>query len=87
MPSKMDAKRARVEKITRLLLSRLHEDLDELKAAGFGVAVFAFDLGDTGALAYISTAERADVVRALGEWMAYQMAGLVTEPPGDRGQG
>lgn len=37
-----------------------------------------------GAIAYISTADRADMLRSIKEWVAAQEAGLTTDPPGER---
>lgn len=81
-----DEMRAMVEGVTRKLASEMKPTLDFLKANGIGVTLFAFTF-DPGAMAYISTAERADMIRSLKEWIAYQEAGLVTEPRGERGRG
>ena len=80
----LDQKREVMEAVVRKLLSRLHEDLDFLKAHGFGVTIFAFDFGDAGAIAYISTSERAQMIEAVKVWLASQQAGLETEPRGER---
>lgn len=80
-----DEKRDLVEGITRKVASEMKPTLDFLKAHGFGVTIFAFTF-EPGALAYISTAERADMIRSLKEFIAYQEAGMTTEPRGDRGQ-
>jgi hypothetical protein len=37
---------------------------------GIGVALFLFDFGDTGGLAYVSNAQRDDMVRVIEEWLA-----------------
>jgi hypothetical protein len=39
---------------------------------GTGVIVFAFDYGEGGGMAYASTAQRADCIKMLEEWIAYQ---------------
>lgn len=77
--------REMVEAVTRKLLSRLSEDIDLLKKNGVGVTVFAFTF-EPGAIAYISTADRADMLRSVKEWVAAQEAGLVTDPVGERGK-
>jgi hypothetical protein len=82
----LDEKRALVEGITRKLLAAIGKDtLDFLKANGFGVTLFASTFGADGAIAYISTVERDDMIRTLKEFIAYQEAGLTTEPRGKRG--
>ena len=75
------------EAVTHKLIAQIGRGtLDWLKAKGVGVTIFAFTF-DKGALAYISTAEREDMIRTLKEWIAYQEAGLTTEPRGERGRG
>lgn len=81
----VDQKRQLVEGVTRKLLSRLKPDLDFLKENGVGVTIFAFTF-DAGAIAYISTAERAEMINAIKEWIAMQDAGLASEPRGPRGE-
>lgn len=39
---------------------------------GTGVIVFAFDFGHGGGMAYASNAVRADAIKMLEEWIAYQ---------------
>lgn len=73
-----------VEGVTKKLLDAIGKStLDWLKAQGIGVTIFAFTF-KPGALAYISTAQREDMIRSLKEWIAYQEAGLTTDPPGER---
>lgn len=82
-----DEKRKLVEGVTKKLLGAIgKETLLWLKDQGIGVTLFAFTF-EPGAIAYISTSERADMLRSIKEWIAYQEAGLTTEPRGDRGQG
>jgi hypothetical protein len=81
-----DEKRKMVEGVTQRLLSAIGKDtLDWLKEHGIGVTLFAFTF-EPGAIAYISTSEREDMIRSLKEWIAYQEAGLTTEPRGERGK-
>lgn len=54
---------------------------DELKAAtppGIGFAVLMFDFGETGNLAYVSNADRQDMIRAFKEFIAKHEAGAVS---------
>jgi hypothetical protein len=82
-----DEKRKLVEDVTKKLLGAIGKGtLDWLKEQGIGVTIFAFTF-DAGAIAYISTAEREGMIRSLKEWIAYQEAGLTTEPRGERGRG
>ncbi len=74
-----------VEGITKKLIDAIgKKTLDWLKEQGFGVTIFAFTF-KPGAIAYISTAEREGMLRSPKEFIAYQEAGLSTEPRGDRG--
>lgn len=82
-----DEMRKLVEGVTHKLLGAIGKDtLDWLKDNGIGVTLFAFTF-QPGAMAYISTSDREDMIRSLKEWIAYQEAGLTTEPRGERGQG
>lgn len=82
-----DELRKLCEDVTKSLLGRIGKDnLDYLKTHGIGVTIFAFTF-EPGAIAYISTSNRADMIRSLKEWIAYQEAGLTTEPRGERGRG
>lgn len=83
--TKLDEDRDVLEAITRKLLDRLRGDMDWLKEHGVGVTVFAFTF-EPGAIAYISTGAREDMIRALKEFIAMQEAGLTTDPPGERGR-
>lgn len=82
-----DELRQLCEGVTQKLLGKIGKDtLDFLKAHGVGVTLFAFTF-EPGAIAYISTSEREDMIRTLKEFIAYQEAGLTTEPRGERGRG
>lgn len=39
-----------------------------------GFAVFVFDFGDTGDLAYISNSSRDDMIKAVEEWLVHARA-------------
>lgn len=73
-----------VEAVTIKILGRLREDLDFLKENGIGVTIFAFTF-TPGAIAYISTANREDMIRSVKEWTAAQEVGMSSEPRGERG--
>lgn len=82
-----DELRDMCEGVTQKLLGAIGKDtLDFLKSNGIGVTLFAFTF-DPGAIAYISTSNREDMIRTIKEWVAYQEAGLTTEPRGERGRG
>ncbi len=65
-----------------------NEAVDELRAAaqklkrvmpnGVGFAVLVFDCGDKGNLAYVSNAERADMLQAMREFIAKVERGSVS---------
>lgn len=82
----LNERRAMVEAITRQLIAKLGDDIKILKDGGVGVTIFAFTF-ESGAIAYISTSNREDMIRSIKEWLAYQEAGLETEPRGERGSG
>ena len=79
-----DELRELCELVTQKLLHRLSDDLSWLRELGFGVTIFAFTFGP-GAIGYLSTASREDMVRSIKEWLAYQEEGLETDPRGERG--
>ena len=81
MPT-MDQRRAQMEEVAAKLLGRLRRDIEFLRAHGIGVTIFAFEFGDEGAVAYISSADRAGMVLAVKKWIALQEAGIATEPRG-----
>ncbi len=47
---------------------------------GVGFALFVFDFGEKGNLAYISNAQRVFMVKAVEEWLLRQHAGVTTDP-------
>lgn len=51
-----------------------------------GFLLLLFDFGTKGSLAYISNAQRADMIDLLGEIRTYLEAGMTTEPRGSRGR-
>ena len=90
MPTNIDERRLFAEDLTRKIAHEMKDLLNLLKANGWGITIFAFDFtndGESGALAYLSTASRTDMIKAIKEWLAYQESGLTTGPPGPRGQG
>lgn len=79
-------KRDLVEGVTRKLFAMIGKDtLDMLKHSGIGLTLFAFTF-EPGAIAYISSADRTDMIATIKQWIAFQEAGLSTEPRGERGQ-
>lgn len=85
MPHTMDERRDLLEMVPRKLVTELGTSMDFLKAHGIGVTIFAFELNIApSAIAYISNAERDGMIEALKEFLAFQEAGLTTEPRGER---
>lgn len=85
-------KRDLMEAVTRRILHDLKPSMDFLKQHNIGVTIFAFGLTpesgpESSAIAYLSTANREDMIASVKEWIAYQEAGLATEPRGERGRG
>lgn len=50
-------------------LNQLARDLRVKLPPGVGFTLFLFDYGQDGHLAYISTAEREDMVKVVREWL------------------
>jgi hypothetical protein len=67
-----------VQKQVRLVLERQCRELaDLLKTkvpAGVGFALFLFDFGEKGNTAYVSTAQRDDMIKLIWEWLDHQDA-------------
>ena len=78
-------KRKLVEAVTRKLIGRLGPDIEFLEQNGIGVTIFAFTF-EPGAIAYISTSDRQDMLRSIKEFVAMQEAGISSEPRGERGR-
>jgi hypothetical protein len=57
--------RLALERRTRTIADKIAADLPP----GTGFAFFAFDFGERGNFAYVSSADRGDIVRALKEWI------------------
>lgn len=74
-----------VEAVAAKIMSKLGDDLKMLADNGVGITVFAFTF-EPGGIAYLSTANRDDMLRSIKEWVECMEAGLVTEPRGERAQ-
>lgn len=72
-----------LESLSRDLIGYLEHKLGRGKV---GLALFVFDLGEGGNLAYISNSDRAGMIAAVKEWLARVESGLDTDPPGPRAQ-
>lgn len=74
--------------IARAILERLARELigyaTHKLGQSIGVAIFVFEFGPTGNLAYISNADRDGMIKAVKEWLARVESGLDTDPPGPR---
>ena len=61
------------QKQVRLILERqcraMAEQIDAGLPAGVGFTLFLFDFGPKGNVAYVSSAQRADVVKLVREWV------------------
>lgn len=63
------------------LLNALAHDAVARLPDGWGVTFMAFPYGEGGTMVYLSTAERADMVRVLVEFIGHQLPLLTQEPP------
>jgi hypothetical protein len=68
--------RKKLEERSRAVARRITEALP----TGAGFALFVFDFGAKGNLAYVSNAKRDDMIAAVKEWLAKQEAGVFTDP-------
>lgn len=53
----------------KALLNRLADSIRRALPPGWGFGLFLFTFGDAGTMAWISNAQRSDMVKALQEWM------------------
>ena len=67
------------------VIGYLHHKLGH--EVGLTVFVFEFVEADYGNIAYISNAQRADMIEAVRVWLARMDAELVTDPPGPKAKG
>lgn len=81
--------RVRLEAATRALGESLDELLPKMIGVGerVGFCLVAFDFGDKGNFSYCSNSQRQDMIKLLEEFLAYQKAGLMTDPKGPRAEG
>ena len=67
------------EKQVRLVLERKCREIANGLAAqcpaGVGFALFLFDFGDGGNLAYVSNGSRETMIQAVEEWLRHAKAG------------
>jgi hypothetical protein len=61
--------RAELELHAREGLRRVADAARSALPPGVGFALFVFDFGEKGNLAYVSTAARADMLKAIREWL------------------
>lgn len=73
--------RAQLEQVSRELIGYLEHKFGRQTV---GLALFVFEFGDRGNLAYISNSDRAGMIAAVKEWLGRVEAGLDTDPPGPR---
>jgi hypothetical protein len=77
----MPTPRTELEKQARDVAKAIDEALNENRHRGrVGFALFVFDFGEKGNLAYVSNAQRADMIAAVKEWLEKQEAGIFTDP-------
>lgn len=57
------------EEIVKGKLQGIAKKVDAELPEGFGFVVFAFKFNEKGQLMYVSNADRADVVKAMEEWI------------------
>lgn len=83
MPITRQQLEAPLQKLARSLDSTLHAQVGER----VGFALLVFDFGDTGNVAYVSNAQRPEMIKALQEILAKWESGLSTDPRGPKAEG
>jgi hypothetical protein len=80
-PKPKPTDRRELERVARNVAAYVKHELGE----GVGVA-FVFDFGPPGHgnIAYVSTADRSDMIETIRAWLVNVEAGLATDPPGPR---
>ncbi|HKP08321.1 MAG TPA: hypothetical protein VJU58_13795 [Microbacterium sp.] len=74
--------RSELERVARDMIGyAMHELGPEV-----GLTLFVFEFGDTGNLAYVSNAQRADMIASIKQWLARVESGLMTDPAGPRAE-
>lgn len=62
--------------------------LEQIHGERIGVTLFVFELGKEGGteVAYVSNAERADMIATVKAWLVRVEAGMTSDPPGPLGR-
>lgn len=63
--------RQQLEKRTATLLADIVPYLKAEMPEGIGFALFMFDFGEKGNIAYASSAKREDMIKGVREWLAH----------------
>jgi hypothetical protein len=63
--------RIELEKLTAALLKKIVLENQQHLPPNTGFALFLFDYGSGGNMAYASTGNRKDMVRAMREWLSH----------------
>jgi len=74
MPADYDERYEVKSPDTQRALRTIATLVDEHVPDGMGFALFLFDFGPGGALFYMSSAQRADIVATMKEWIAREEA-------------
>ena len=64
------ATRLELEELTAVLLRKIIAENKEFVPPGTGFALFLFDFGAHGNLAYASNGRREDMIRTMREWLS-----------------
>jgi hypothetical protein len=82
------ASRAELEAENRSLAKLLDDYLRERHGERVGFTLFVFEFSeDGGNVAYISNADRSDMIKNVKAWLARVESGLTTDPPGPTAEG
>jgi hypothetical protein len=78
--------RQQLEAPMREIAKQLNDLLREIHGERTGFLLMTFNFDGPGTMAYISNAQRADMIQAAKEWVARVESGLDTDPTGPKAE-
>lgn len=79
--------RKQLERGLQGVMHALDQHLEDIHGERMGATLFVFELGKAGGtnVAYVSNAQRQDMISAIKEWLARQEVGVTSDPLGPKG--
>lgn len=80
--------RKQLERELQGIMRALDETLHEIHGERVGATLFVFELGREGGsnVAYVSNAQRDDMISTVKQWLLRVESGLKSDPPGPLGR-